>query len=301
MNEKPKIVGTFTLDGMIQGEIPPEPAFEKKIREWVARQKGKGLGFEFATDGNNFNLLPDNQLGKAVDFAPEGVSRYLGKAYQELVDLFPARNRTGLFSTLRSIEYIQGNEIQTVYLVKPPGKIQTQQRTVESETLASPSEPSQRRKAQLTWIGMALGAFILILSSFFIDWRLTLFQPIGERLKNPESIPLENEAFREYFLVMEKKYDSRNRQFLVSIAAGPRLKSIEGEAELEIDTWTEDWKTASLQRKTIACLYYDKEGELRWRQVIPFEPNFAGDPPLQIIRIPMPSNFRPHRLVLWPS
>ena len=307
-NERVKVVGTFILDGMIQGKIPPGQGFEKGVREWIARQRGKGLQFEFSTDGNNFSLLPDDSPGRTASFAPEGITPYLEKAYRELLDLIPATGRMGLLSTLRSIEYREGSEIQTVHLLENPGVIKSRQRTVEAETVTPPTEPGLGSKVKLALGGMVLAAVLLYLSSFFIDWKNHLFGPIGELMADPESIPVEADAFDGFFLVEGKEYDGGARMIRVEISPGPLLEiaplgdwPTESASRTEESLRMREMAIDSVRRKCIACLYYDKDGRLLKREEIPFDPLFDGDPPIDAILIPIPRRIPIHRLVLWPS
>ncbi len=299
MNGQRKWVGTFVLDGMLQGRIPGGGGFEEGVEKWIALQKAKGLHYEYATDGNLFSLLPSGDPGRSAVFAPEGVSAYLESSYQQLLEGIPASERMALFSTLRSVEYIEGSEIQTVYVLEQPGALRARQRTVDARTATPPPQPTPGSKLKLGLIGAGLAALLILATSYFVDLKKLIPSLYGGRIWNTEEITLDAEAFRSVLVVEKIVHRSRSRALEVEIS--PPAGEAVGEGDPQEPGWMEDLVRSSIRRKCIACLFYDEEGRLLHRVEIPIEIQFEGEPLRDSFLIPLPYRQSFHSMELWPS
>lgn len=161
--------GTYRLDGLLEGPLDSDGAARARLTDWVRVAQKAGYGFSLEFDASGFSLLGDNTARHApsldVDMA-EPLRDLLG----QLVGSFPPDLRPRLFSTVRSVQYGEGLETQTIYAVMPDGSVDAQQRTVDAETSRA-AEPLSVKGA-LKRGAMALVVLLALfgLSSIFIDW-----------------------------------------------------------------------------------------------------------------------------------
>ena len=91
MQAEEKTVGTFRIEGMLEGPLPPAGDCEAKIDQWLAAAKQKGLNFSVDRAGGQFSLLTDNRPLKTSSVAgPEGLSATLQGVFEKLLEAFPA-------------------------------------------------------------------------------------------------------------------------------------------------------------------------------------------------------------------
>jgi hypothetical protein len=107
-----KIEGTFWLDGLLEGPLFSEED-ENVINEFIKQTKVAGLKFHSATDRARFSLLVDTEPIE-IGLGGESAHIRLEKCLETLLDNYSPEERMKLMSTLRSVEYIPGYEIQTL-------------------------------------------------------------------------------------------------------------------------------------------------------------------------------------------
>ncbi|KKL19207.1 hypothetical protein LCGC14_2467780, partial [marine sediment metagenome] len=115
--------GTLILDGLIEGRLPERAEPERLLREWVRSAGSAGLHFSLTFDGPNFSLLAEKTPIPVEDLAPNPPDR-ISAALEELLKAFDPKQRTGLFSTLRSTEYRKGEAVQVVYGIGAGGTVE---------------------------------------------------------------------------------------------------------------------------------------------------------------------------------
>ncbi len=151
MQEKTKTSGTFRIEGMLQGPMPNDGGeCQSKINAWMAAAKQKGLAFSLDGTGGQFSLLAENRTMRSSTLADGGgVSASLKVIFEKALECFPVQDRMGLFSTLRSIEYRPGSEVQSIYAVVPPGSIDFQERVLDADTAVPAPELTQQGKIKI--------------------------------------------------------------------------------------------------------------------------------------------------------
>jgi len=150
MNERP-VAGTFRLDGMLQGPLPPGHGTGDGIRAWAASAKKAGLHFHLSVDGGTYSLVADPAIRRSDLLGGKDLETLLSDALDALLDLLPPPTRAGSFSTVRSEEFRHGSVLRTLYSVGADGKMATEQRSADVETGQAPPEitPVSLRRAAL--------------------------------------------------------------------------------------------------------------------------------------------------------
>jgi len=161
--------GTYRLDGLLEGPLDSDGAARARLADWVRLAQKAGYGFSLELDASGFSLLGDNTPRHApaadVDMA-EPLRDLLG----QLVGSFPPDLRPRLFSTVRSVQYGEGQETQTLYAVMPDGRVDAQQRTVDAETSRAAEPLGLKGTLKLGAIALVVLLALFGLSSIFIDW-----------------------------------------------------------------------------------------------------------------------------------
>lgn len=300
MNGKAKVEGTYFTDGMLQGRVPDDRNFEKNVQEWLASQRKNGLRFDFTIDGGSFNLLADDKPNSSRNFPPDSVQEHLAAAFQKLIELSPPTDRLQLMSTLRSVEYRPGAEIQTLYIITPPGKIVAKQRTLDAETVAPPPELTLAGRLKLGALGLAAAAILLLVSSFFIDWKTWLFEPAKELIPvKLEEIVIDAQAF-EGFLAFEKRALDKQRRGLRLLAkTGPDWKAAIDSQAPDLSSWQRFLAVASVKKGGLRCDFYDRKGESIGSVPILLHPLLQSESGEAELFLPLP-NKKAHRIVIAP-
>jgi hypothetical protein len=301
MDSKSKVAGTFFMDGMLQGRVPDFPDFDSRVRQWLAVQKKQALQFDFAMDGANFSVLADDAVVPSRAFLPEGIQDHLASAFQDLVELVPPQDRMQLMSTLRSVEYRPGNEVQTLYVVAPPGKIDVQQRSVEAVTQATPPELTTRGKLKLGCIGLGVALVALLASSFFIDWKSWFFDRADDLIPvKVEEITVDATAFDSFITFERKVIDKRRRSLVLAAKSGPKLESAIAATSPNTSTWKEFLAIAAIKKGFVRCDMFDEKGALLGSATVFLEPLLKSENKEAVFLVPLPPK-KIHRMVIGPS
>jgi hypothetical protein len=204
-----KVEGTFLLDGLLEGRLPDIPDAEACLRKWIDFAAGRQLHFGLEIEGGTFNILADKRPIRADDLGPEPAEA-LAEALRDFMRVFPPGQPTGVFSTLRSVEYRPGLEVQTLYVIAPTGDVQTRQRAVDARTTQPPEPLTRGAKAKIAVAGVLIAALVFLISAVFVDYR-ALWHRIVESSTpfDPDKLVVEMDGFQPYFAV-EKKALGRN-------------------------------------------------------------------------------------------
>jgi len=180
MNDAP-IAGTFRLDGMIQGPLPPDLSVTGDIEAWILSARASGLVFHLRVDGPGFSIVTDPGIQATSRLAKPDLEALLSDALDGLLLLLPASCRGGVFSTVRSEEFRPGLALQTLFTVHPDGAVASEQRVVQIKTQEPHPEitAASLRRAALPALVVLL--LILLASVFFIDYR-KLFSEARDRV-----------------------------------------------------------------------------------------------------------------------
>jgi hypothetical protein len=205
MNQK--IIGTVRLDGLIEGPLPNHPDGAEQLRQWTSFAQAAGLKFALEIDGSSFSLLAGNAPLPAASLGPD-VSATITAALAQLLKLYRGDDVRRVMSTLRSVEYAKGEEIQTLYVVGPGGKAEAKSRTVSAATVAPEAPLSWKDKLKLGAIGVLAALAVFGVSALFIDYR-AMFGQVKSSFSPPsaEKIAVDGSAFGEYFTVVQKGVD----------------------------------------------------------------------------------------------
>jgi hypothetical protein len=213
-----KVVGTFLLDGLIQGPLPAGDSPEGTLRAWVAGVKRHGIVFHLQTDGGSFSLLPEPEPIKVSQLG-DNPAETVADALDDLLELLDDDQRPAVMSTIRSREYRPGQEVQTLYVLDSDGRIDSRSRTVAAETTDPPQPVSGREKVKMGLVALAVVAVVLGISTFFVDYRglaAKFFPP------DPAAVEVQAPAFDGLVKVGDKHVAKGGRALIIKLSRGAR-------------------------------------------------------------------------------
>ncbi len=228
MSAQVREVGTFSVDGLLEGPVWGDESFRDRLVEWTTLARSGGYGFSIELDGGNFSLLGDNRPAHAQH--PD-VSVPLRDLLQQLVDMAPAEQRASLFSTIRTTQWDKGTETQTLYVISG-GHVEARQRTVDANTRAA-SKPLSRaqllKTAALAFLVLC-GAFLV--SSIFVDYK-ELFAKVWNKVGpvNVKSVQLDPGPFASYLKVEGVESASGGRQLQLTMNRLPGYPASQADVE----------------------------------------------------------------------
>ena len=88
MSESSPVAGTFRLDGMLQGSLPPNRPVAGDMNAWAASAKASGLHFHLSIDGSNFSIVADPAVQKVSRLAKPDLETLLVDALDALLSSF---------------------------------------------------------------------------------------------------------------------------------------------------------------------------------------------------------------------
>lgn len=263
------IEGTISFDGLIEGRIPADFAHEvePKLREWVTFARSAGVKFALEVDGTTFSLLVDSQplpIARIGEDPAATIKQLLG----QLLQAFPPPHRTGVFSTLRSSEFKPGVEVQTIYTIVPPGRVDIQERQVDAST-QKPEEPlSNSERIKLGVYGLVVAAIVLAIGSLFIDYG-ALWSQISNTVRpiDTEQIAIETGAYADLLSVEKIETQSIDRKLCLVVTVKPAEGFPRTDEQLdarwqEAATLQEKLAIEALARRAMRVEQYDAEGKL---------------------------------------
>jgi hypothetical protein len=218
-----KVEGTVILDGLVQGKVPALPGAEQRLRDWVVFARSVKLVFNLEVSGGTFGFLADQTPIPATDLGHDAAET-IKAAMGEMLKVFPPGERGSVFSTLRSVEYRQAEEVQTLYPIAPDGSVLARSRTVSAQT-ASPRAPMRPRERALTIaIGAVLLILVLMISSIFVDYR-GIYASLRSQLKPLDAthFPVDASAFANYFTIEAKSPASAGSGLILTLRRTPAL------------------------------------------------------------------------------
>ena len=259
-----KTEGTFRLEGLLEGPILSSDD-EEIINNLIKQAHEEGLIFHAAINNGRFSLLADTEPVniKPTDKSPDlRVIKYL----KDFLGNYSPRECINLMSTLRSVEYIPGNEIQTIYCIKPDCTVSAEQRIVRAETIspAQPIELKQTIKFAIPLI-LALCAGIGI-SAFFIPYRdiakniISDFTPF-----DVNNVTIDTENFSKFFQVETIEADETKEiiQIIFKVSESypdteQKLNYLWNSPEISL---SQKLALEALARNNISCIFYDSDGK----------------------------------------
>ncbi|MCE5326761.1 MAG: hypothetical protein LLG01_10120 [Planctomycetaceae bacterium] len=299
-----KIEGTLIVEGLIEGRLSQNPQARGDMQQWLAAAKGQGVTFSLEIDGNRFSLLGDNT---PVHMSP-GVGpgdKIITETLTALLELFPASERPALDSTVRSIEYRHNEEVQTLYVVGPDGRIHSTQRTAAARTVAPLQPLSVGGKLKLAGIGLGIAALAIGVSTLFIDYR-AWFGDLSDRMLavDANQIAVEASAFNTLLTVGAKKLTRQDQSVVLEVTLDAAKDFPADDAALEAMLKKPDLPlrkrlaVEALARGYVRCDIYDKKGAAI-AAIMPRLPALVAGKSA-ILQIPLPASVRPARILIAP-
>lgn len=262
----PKLEGSLSLDGLVEGRLPAAPDSAERIRQWVGFAASSGLRFTLEVDGGRFSLLPDERTLLAREL-PGDARSLIRDTLGQLLEAFEPTERSGVFSTLRSREYEPGLEIQRIYAIAPDGTVSAQERTVQATTRAPERPLGKREKLRLALIGVVVLAAIFGILSVFLDWR-DLFSGVAQATGTLESVEPDVDLgdYSDLFEVSEVRLDWGKGELLAVLrrrAAYPRSRL---DYERLLQDTSADWlgrmRVEGLARGYVPAEVFDRSHQL---------------------------------------
>ncbi len=270
MTPKP-LTGTYYLDGLIEGPLGSASDAQARLADWMRLAQQAGYGFSLEIEGSGFSLLGDTARRRAPSPTTD-MAEPLRDLLQQLAQSFPLELRSGLFSTVRSVQYGENLETQTIYALGPDGEVDAQQRTVDTAT-AMP-EPPLTRKDHIRFGLVSLVALIAIfgISSLFVDWG-DMFTKTMRKVTpvDVDAIAIELGAFEPFFEVTEK--DTKGNKLQLALKRKDAYPKDLAEIERRLTT-----AKGLAERKTLEAL---ASGYVRI-EVFGAEDKFQGSATLRI-------------------
>ena len=262
-----KLQGTITIDGLIEGRVPDFDDIEDRLRQWVQAARAKHLAFSLELEGRTFSVLAENRAIPSADLGPDPGDT-IAEVLRDLLVIFPPTHRADLVSSVRSVEYGQNVEIQTLYAVARDGRLETRQRTVDARTTAPPEPLTTRQKLRLAAVGLGAAAVVFAVSWIWVPYG-ALFDRLWDRVVpfDTDAVIVETGEFAPYFAV-DKKAVARsggNKYLIVTVKrtkAFPRdAKAIDALFARPGRTGAEAMTAQALARGYVRCEMFDKDGK----------------------------------------
>lgn len=265
-----KIEGTFHLDGLLEGPVFSADD-EDIINAFIKQARRAGLKFHAAIDRARFSLLPDTE---PVEIRPGGESAdaRVVKCLNELLSNYSPEEYMQLMSTLRSVEYIPGHEIQTLYGIKPDGTVGFEQRTVRAETIRPAEPPDWRYKLKLAAILTVVLCAAIGVSAFFVPYRDIIRRAIeNARPFKIKDLKIDAGPYAQFFKVEAVKLDRDEGIIRIVCKVSESYPATEDELnklwKSSADSASKRLAVEALMRNCLRCEFFDRDGKFRAQQL----------------------------------
>lgn len=261
------VAGTYRLDGMLQGSLPPVPGLANDLRAWIESARSAGLHFHLSTDGPGFALVTDPAVLHTSRLGSGDLSKLVGDALEAFVTLVPEESRRGLFSTVRSEEFRPGMVIQVVYAIRPDGKIAVQSREVAVDTADPRPELTPASLRVFVKPLAALLAVMLVISFFFVDYR-KLFTTAKERVTPlaKEEVTIDPSASGKLFEIELTDVDPARSALKFHLKRGADWERALASPPQEcLASWQEFAARLAIYQGRMGMEFLDKDGNLLGR------------------------------------
>ncbi len=210
-----KVEGTVVLDGLLEGKVPPTPGAAERLREWIVGVRSIGIRFNLDVEGGAFSIMPENRPISVSGFGGDPGDAIVS-VLDELLKVFPTGQRAQLFSTLRSVEYRRGTEVQTIYGLAADGGFEARERVVDAKTTAPPEPLTRKDRLRMIGTGAVLLVLAFLISSIFIDYR-EFFGNLRDSVVplKAEEVAIAATAYEPYFAI--DKTEVKGRRFILTL------------------------------------------------------------------------------------
>jgi hypothetical protein len=265
-----KVEGTFQLDGLLEGPVFSTDD-ENIINAFVKQAGGAGLKFHAAIDRARFSLLADTE---PVEIRPgrESADARVVKCLNELLKNYSPEECMQLMSTLRSIEYIPGHEIQTLYGIKPDRTVAVEQRTVRADTIRPAAPPDWRYKLKLAAVLAVVLCAAIGVSAFFVPYRDIARRLIDNaRPFKIQNLKIDAGPYAQFFQVEVVELDRAEGTIRIVCKASQTYPATEEELnelwKSSADSVSKRLAVEALMRNCLRCEFFDRDGDFRGQQV----------------------------------
>ncbi len=259
---KIKQEGTFLLDGLIEGPIFA-PEDHKNLELMLSRARTHGIVMHLSADGGRFSLLPDRdpiQLGH--DLTAKSIVVNL---LENWLSGYDPRESGQIMSTLRSVEYVPGEELQVLYGIAPNGKIHTEQRSVQCQTVPPPKPLDPRVVKKMVIYGVVSALVCILISTLFVPYR-ELGRRFWNNIKPYDTSQLRVDCgYQEILQVQSVEYDKKDAALAIEFQVPADLLL---SADLLADRWQKDecglkekLALEAIYKKQVICDSYNHEGQ----------------------------------------
>ncbi len=162
-----KVEGTIVLDGLVEGRLADEEGADR-LGEWVSFCKSNGLRFTLDHTLGAFSIMPVTEA-QSVEEIGEVPHEVIRQAMEQLMEAIGEETRGSVYSTLRSMEYRKGEEVQAVYLADPSGSVSVETRTVDAKTVGPPAPIEMKDKLKVGLMGLVVALALVGVASLFLD------------------------------------------------------------------------------------------------------------------------------------
>jgi hypothetical protein len=259
-----KIEGTFYIDGLLEGPIYSQED-ENNINRIVRVSQKRGLVLIAAFDGGRFSILADSgnvQVNKLNNSVDNIVVQFL----DDLIGNYSPDDYTQIMSTLRSIEYIEGYEIQTLYGIKHDGTVSVNQRTVEADTV-KPAQPlSWQYKIKIAVIFLIILSVVFGISSFFVPYRDMARRFIAKAKPfKKENLKIDTQVFSNYFSIDAVEIDVIENVITIACKTSDNYPDTDEKInklwKSSENSISQSLAVEALNRNSLRCLFFDFDGK----------------------------------------
>lgn len=265
----PKIEGMFYLDGLLEGPLFSADD-ENIIHDFVKQARSAGFKFNVSINAGRFSLLTVTQPIK-VESGVESADVQVAKCLNGLLSNYSPEECMQLMSTLRSVEYVPGREIQTIYGIKPNGTIVSEQRTISAYTITPARGLGWQYKLKL--------AIILVIALFLVISASAFFLPYHEMARSLldkagpveiQQIEIDADLYKNFFQVERLEFDSDKgviRILCIPLEAYPSTEVEFNELwKSSVESLSQRLVVEALMRNCVRCELFDHNGNFRGQQ-----------------------------------
>ncbi len=254
--------GTFKLDGLIEGPIFG-PEDQQYLEDLIRQAQSHGIQLNLSSDGGRFSMLPG--LDSIKLNSNSSARALVSSLLENWLSNYNDQECCQIMSTLRSVEYVPGKELQVLYGIAPNGKIHAEQRAVDCQTTPPPEplDPKVIKKMVLYGVGVAF--VVILISTLFVPYR-----EIGGRIWNnikpydTGSIEITS-TYKDIMILDSVEYDKKESVLKIIMNLSPELI-------LSPQTISERWKSneitlseklalEAIVKRTIICDLFNNKGE----------------------------------------
>ncbi len=256
------IEGTITLDGLLEGRLVGESFTADDLRRWTRRAGERHMHFSVESEGDSFSVLGERRAVKAADIGDDP-ARQVAEALDALLAEMPPPTRTGAMSTIRSVEYRKGEEVQTLYVVVG-GRIDLRQRTVEARTTAPVGPLTRKDKLRMGLTGLVVALLVFLVSSIFVDYK-ALYHRVADEVTpiSAKELTIDVGPFGDSFSVAKTEV-VRGRTLVLTLKRSKAFPVTTQRAQQLYDDANDlpsRLAVESLVRGYVRCEYFDKKGK----------------------------------------